>query len=165
MVAVAEYIPPMSALNGLPVDVAQRFGMPHWGCRYKGPTGDAHELTGWRCAWCGTHASNCHHEPPKGMGGRNRVFHLKTPMGVFVLRPALIALCGTGTTGCHGMAHSRLLRIRWMWGRSEYAEKWWSGHYLSHGIVPHDERLYELGFWVVEDSKGETRFLQGESWS
>lgn len=159
---MAEYIPPMGVLGGLPVETAQMFGMPHAGCLYRGPSGDAHSLEeGALCAWCGRPASNCHHVPAKGMGGRNRTFVLRTPMGAFVLRPALIALCGSGTTGCHGLAHSRGLRIRWMWGRAEYAEKWWSGHWLSHGIVPHDPRLYELGFWLIEDSKGNSVIYQG----
>ena len=158
---MGRYVPPASVLGGLSVESAQKFGMPHFMASYTAGN-DSHALNeNACCAWCGMPASNSHHEPPKGIGGRNRTFFLRTEMGAFILRPALIALCGSGTTGCHSKVHSGRLRISWMWGRQEYAERWWSGWYLTHGFIPHDERFYELGYWIVEDMKtGAARFVK-----
>lgn len=66
------------------------------------------------------------------------------------MKPALIALCGSGTTGCHGMAHRGVLRFRWVWDTEENARDWWSGKLLEE-YRPHDERLYYFGHWVISE--------------
>lgn len=145
---------PASMLRGLTVRQAECFGKPHFMASYS--HGDAHSLDpGASCAVCGRPAESAHHEPPKGFGGGRRTWAMRTPMGTFVLRPALIALCGSGTTGCHGKRHSGLLRIDWEWDDGRWEEAWWSGEMLSK-IEPHDPGIYEYGRWVVDD--GEHRF-------
>ena len=144
------FVPAREQLSGLSYQVASLYGMPHLGCRYEGGGVDATALEdGARCAVCGKagRPMNCHHEPPRGRGG---TFLLCTPMGRFVLRPALIALCGSGTTGCHGDRHNRLFSVRWEWDSDEWAGRWWGGWFLSHGYRPHDPRLFGYGRYVFE---------------
>ena len=142
------FVPDRSQLKGLSYQVASLYGMPHLGGEYWADGVDSYRRAeGSCCAVCGRPRPNVHHEPPKGKG---RSFLLSTPMGQFVLKPALIALCGSGTTGCHGDRHAGKLKIRWEWDSDEYAEKWWNGHWLSHGIKPHDPRLFQLGRYVFE---------------
>lgn len=62
---------------------------------------------GFRCERCGdefTNGVSVHHRRPRMMGGsRNVVLH----------QPAnLIALCGSGTSGCHGWVESNRLKAR-----------------------------------------------------
>lgn len=135
-------------LRGLSMDCASLYGMPHIRARYLRDDVDSNRLEeGAACACCGRMATNSHHEPPKGKG---RNFLLETDMGMFVLKPALIALCGSGTTGCHGKRHNGLLRIRWEWFSEGNARKWWNGYWLSHGYRPNSQRLFELGSYVFE---------------
>lgn len=143
------YIPDSSLLCGLSVDAAECFGKPHVWASYLRDDAKSNRLAeGATCPACGKRAESSHHEPPLGMGGRNRSFLLRTPMGQWVLKPALIALCGSGTTGCHGLRHQGKLPIRWRWERDEYAALWWSGELLLQ-LSPHDAALYELGCWEI----------------
>lgn len=147
------FVPDMRQLNGLSYEIASLYGMPHlFGEYYR----DDVDATRWvprderTCACCGRtyfHRWSLHHEPPKSKG---RSFNLATPMGTFVLKPALIGLCGSGTEGCHGDRHARLLTIRWAWESDENAERWWSGHWLSHGYMSNSQRLFELGHYEFE---------------
>lgn len=50
------------------------------------------------CAICGRYATNYHHIVPRSVGGKNG---------------PVVRLCGSGTTGCHGMAESKMLHFRW----------------------------------------------------
>lgn len=149
------FVPDMAQLRGLSYETASLYGMPHIGCRYY-----AEELssTAWtgdhrKCAACGTWSGghSRHHEPPRSKGS----FLLRTPMGAFVLLPALIDLCGSGTTGCHGRRHSGRLAIRWEWDSDEIAESWWNGALLSMPYhEPHGEWLFRYGKYVFEDEHG-----------
>ena len=141
----------MSQLSGLSVAKASLYGMPHLGCFYEGEGVNSHKREADAlCTICGKPADNAHHEPPKGTAP---LFVLKTGWGAFLLKPALIALCGSGTTGCHGDRHNGRYEFRWEWKSAEYAEKWWSGWFLAHGYDPHDPRLYEFGHWEIKDKK------------
>ena len=144
--------PDAATLHGLSYAKAVCMGMPHVGCRYIGEGARSTVvLKGAPCACCGRPATNAHHEPPIGQGGAMRGWTLRTPRGLFVLRPALIALCGTGAKGCHGRRHAGLVRCRWVWTDEAAEAAWWSGELLSHGFAPHDARLLEFGRWEVED--------------
>ena len=149
------YVPPASVLMGVPYGTASKFGMPHVGASYARDNVDTNALDeGAVCAVCGMRATNSHHEPPRGMGGRHRQFTLHSPWGRFVLKPALIALCGSGTTGCHGNRHEGLWRAEWRWDSDEDAEAWWSGRLLSHGYEPHSPKLYDHGSWAIVGRDG-----------
>lgn len=137
-----------SSLGGLSREAATKYGMPHIGAEYYGEGVNAYRpLDRPRCPVCGRPASNVHHEPAKGSTG---TWTLRTKVGIFVLRPALIALCGTGTTGCHGERHAGLLRVSWRWDDPVDEEAWLNGFLLSHGFEPHDPRLYGYGCWTFE---------------
>lgn len=143
------YVPPREQLRGLSLECASLYGMPNVGTRYERDDTDSNRLEdGAVCARCGARATNSHHEPPRSKG---RSFVLATKMGRFVLKPALIALCGSGTTGCHGLRHSGRLKIRWEWDSDEIAEKWWSGYWLSHGYHANSVRLFDLGKYVFSE--------------
>lgn len=136
--------PPMSLLRGLSVETAQKFGMPSVGCEYTGSGAHRYRLLdGALCAVCGRPATNCHHEPHLGMGGRNARFELH---GV-ELRPALIALCGSGTTGCHGAIHAGRFSLRWEWADPEDEDRWWAGELLA---LAESAELFELGGWAID---------------
>lgn len=157
------FVPDARQLKGLSYPVASLYGMPHLGCEYLADDVNRYRaLPESRCAVCGRPHPNAHHEPPRGKG---RNFLLSTPMGQFVLKPALIALCGSGTTGCHGDRHGGRLKIRWEWDSDEYAEQWWDGTWLSK-YEPHSPRLFDLGRYVFErDGKEwEARGLRGEEY-
>lgn len=114
------------------------------------------------CAICGRPATNVHHEPPVGMGGGNSQWTLELPDGRTVkLRPALIALCGSGTEGCHGKRHSGVFRLEWRWASEEYEAKWWDGTFFAQGFGPHDPRLLEYGGWY-EVRGDESRLIKGK---
>lgn len=75
-----------------------------------------------RCIVCGSPSPNKHHMPPKGTGRKGK------------WQGALLALCGSGTTGCHGRVHHGDLELRFMEGRW-----WWRGrsrHVESRRWVP-----------------------------
>ena len=147
------YKPTREQLRGLSYETAKLYGMPHIGCHY---IRDDVNATAWddrivrRCAVCGrvNGQQSKHHEPPKGKGSN---FTLATPLGQFVLKPALIGLCGSGTTGCHGDRHNGTLSIRWEWDTEEDEEKWWNGYWLSRTFnEPHGKWLYWHGRYVFE---------------
>lgn len=141
------YVPDASLLRGLPIAYAEGYGKPHLGSAYTADDAKAYELMeGAKCAACSCLATNSHHFPPLSKG---RHFLLSTRWGQFVLKPALIALCGSGTTGCHGKAHSHDMSVEWVWDSDDAADRWWSGWLLSHGIAPHDPALFEYGHWEV----------------
>lgn len=140
------FIPTREQLGGLSYRWAQLYGMPHLGAMYFAENIKSTEMTPHaRCAKCGKRATNVHHVVPRSKG---RNFLLKTPVGMFVLLPPLFALCGSGTTGCHGEFHNGI-DIEWRWDSDEHAEDWWSGYLLSHGLKPHDEELWEYGCYIV----------------
>ena len=155
------YAPDASVLRGLSREKASLFGMPHIGCRYLREDVSA---TAWdggsrECAFCGrtTGPHNRHHEPPRSNGS----FLLCTPMGRFVLLPALIDLCGSGTTGCHGDRHAGRLSIRWEWDSPEDEEMWWDGTLLSRpGHAPNGKWLYGHGCYVFGRNGYERRYRE-----
>ena len=56
---------------------------------------------------------SCHHVAHRSLGLE---FELVTPNGTWSLRSPLFALCGSGTTGCHGQFHGGAgLRAEWRW--------------------------------------------------
>lgn len=145
------YVPDSHLLHGLSVASAQCFGMPHAMAHYSGKGVRTNRLDDDAvCAVCGRMATNSHHVPAVGMGGRNASFTLHG----HALRPALIALCGSGTTGCHGLMHSGRLKAEWVWHDDEAAERWWSGDILR-GCTPHASALYIWGEWRFISSDGE----------
>lgn len=140
------------------------YGMPHIGCRYTRDdvTATAFDDTYVPCAACGAKATNRHHEPPRGRHsaqdpetGRRRPGSalMSTEWGRFVLKPALIALCGSGTTGCHAARHNHDIEIEWRFDTPEDEELWASGWLLAHGMAPHSERLYGHGCWHFHDKR------------
>ena len=134
-------------LCGMPYERAKCYGAPNWMAAYT--VGLNYRLLGGaRCMVCGRPATNAHHEPPKGIGGVKE-WRLETPKGPRLLRPALIALCGSGTTGCHGMRHRNELAFRWEWDSEEEESLWWDGTFPS-AMEDNDPRLYLHGRWVVE---------------
>lgn len=136
-------------LRGRSYEVASCYGMPHVGAFYagSGATGTLEEYA--PCAWCGRGATNAHHHPHRSQGA---VWNMHTPWGTFALRPALIAVCGSGTTGCHDLMHGgAALYPQWVWDDEDAEQEWWSGWLLAHGFAPHDPRLYEFGHWQITD--------------
>lgn len=146
----------MSKLRGLSLEQAEKFGKPCIGAHYTGRT--AHDYTleeCARCAICGRPATNAHHEPHLGMGGRNSRFVLNADNESMPLLPSLIALCGSGTTGCHGLVHSGRYKIAWEWFEDRFERDWWDGKMLC---IVQDPELYDFGQWVITDlDSGESR--------
>lgn len=139
-------------LRGTPYERAKCYGAPNWhavytdGLRYR-------LIAGARCMVCGRPATNAHHEPPKGMGGV-KAWELRTERGPYVLRPALIALCGSGTTGCHGARHRGELSFRWEWDDEGTEAAWWDGT-LPSRLRDNQTELYLHGRWVVATRLGD----------
>ncbi|WP_288071233.1 hypothetical protein [Adlercreutzia caecimuris] len=146
------YTPPASVLRGASYAHASCCGMPHVRAAYTADDIRRYESHGGACPMCGLPVANVHHEPPRSFGS----FLLRSPSGIHVLKPALISLCGSGTTGCHGLVHHGLASWRWEWDSDEWAERWWSGDLLRR-MSPHDPGLYELGRWVVSMQDGSER--------
>ena len=134
---------PDPRLHGFSRPVFERFGKPHVGCYYAGKSVTSHRLEeGALCACCGRVADNAHHWPP----GREVV---RAEPGL--LRPSLIAVCGSGTTGCHDGFHGGArYTADWIWDEPEYGEAWLDG---KLGVEPHSDELYLYGFWEFEDRK------------
>ncbi len=59
---------------------------------------------GIHCAICGRPATNRHHIVQKGAGGVSDEMERRIPKA---------RLCGSGTTGCHGLVHAGKLHIAW----------------------------------------------------
>ena len=134
-------------LDGLPIDEADRFGKPCVGSRYV--SGDRYERLSARCRCCGiVPATNVHH-----IARRARRFHMRLADGRWVvLKPSLIALCGSGTTGCHGAVHAHDIEITWVWDSEELREDWFSGRMLmEQGMEPYSPRLYAYGSWMIRN--------------
>lgn len=149
------YTPPASVLRGASYAHASCCGMPHVRAAYTADDIRRYESHGGACPMCGLPVTNVHHEPPRSFGS----FLLRSPSGIHVLKPALISLCGSGTTGCHGLVHHGLASWRWEWDGDEWAERWWSGELLKW-VEPHDPKLYGAGRWVVtmpDGSEAEVR--------
>ena len=142
---MSAYVPPAELLRGLSVSTAQMFGMPNAGAHYAGRGVRTNRLDDEAlCAFCRRPATNAHHVPAVGMGARNATFTLHG----YELRPALIALCGSGTTGCHGDCHSGRMRIDWVWDSGEFMRDWWEGRLLRE-FGPASPMLYEFGHWEI----------------
>lgn len=143
-------------LRGLAYPIAECFGKPHYMSHYKTKKPTPASVDNYVldddavCIVCGQRATNSHHCPPKGI---KRVFELRTDSGSFLLRPALLAVCGSGTTGCHRKIHSGLLKIQWIWDAEGFQKGWWSGSILN-SCDAHDPDLYATGFWRITDQAG-----------
>lgn len=85
-------------------------------------------LTANRCAICGRYATNAHHIVQKGMGGVSKDVERRIPK---------MTLCGSGTTGCHGAVHGRILHIVWSDGLGGWVFRWSS--------VPCDDLMDWIG--------------------
>lgn len=156
------FIPTSSQLRCLSYPVAERYGKPHISAHYKTRNVKSNKLDQYaRCSICGEPATNSHHDPPLRNG---KSFLLVTDNGSFELKPALIALCGSGTTGCHDGFHGGArYRIEWIWDKDCYASAWWSGEILSK-IEPHSPELYMYGYWLITDKKtGDEKIYRGDA--
>ena len=98
-----------------------------------------------RCVVCGAYATNEHHVVPKGMG--------MVPLNVERMIPRL-KLCGSGTTGCHGLAHAKLLHFNatdalgWLWYRSQVPmddELAWRTHRKEYRRIRHETAFKTFG--------------------
>lgn len=150
-----------SQLRGLSLDVAELYGKPGFGACYTGRSVSSNRLEeGAVCAVCGKPATNAHHAPPRSKG----LFELETPNGSWLLRPSLLAVCGSGTTGCHGGFHGGARFFpRWVWDTQADMDDWWSGEMLTR-LEPHSLGIYAHGHWEVEDrATGSVRRFRG--WS
>lgn len=139
------YVPSVKKLQGLTLETAECFGKPHVNAKYVGEGVNRYILEpNSSCPICGRQALNVHHQPPKGRG---KILML----GGHFLRPSLFGLCGSGTMGCHGRIHGGNLKITWKWTSKDYAEAWWDGELLQK-VKPHDQKLYDYGYWHFEQS-------------
>lgn len=138
-------------LRGLSIDKARCYGMPHFMAYYASKSVASNRLEyNARCIVCGRRATNSHHHPPRGTAAKFTLYGQE-------LKPALLAVCGSGTTGCHGLIHSGKVKIRWTWDSHEAEKAWFSGRYFAEGVNPHDEILYKLGHWEVSVTDGHGR--------
>ena len=153
------FVPKMEQLRGLSLEVAECYGKPHIGAYYARDNVKSNQLAqDARCATWLRPATNSHHCPPLSKG---RTFILSTPLGMHILKPALIAVCGSGTTGCHNGFHGGArYKPQWVWLCDEYAEMWWDGTILKR-IPPHSGRLYQYGYWDIFDQKAVKSILYG----
>lgn len=140
---------PQSQLRGLSIPKAELYGKPHVGAHYEGNGVKSHKADeGARCLVCHAQSQSVHHAPPLSVG---REFALVTDNGIFVLKPSLFALCGSGTTGCHNGFHGGARFVpEWVWRSDEAACAWWSGELLAR-MEPHSPELYDYGFWSIHD--------------
>jgi hypothetical protein len=84
----------------------------------------------YQCEICGgsLHSMSLHHRRPRQMGGNKAAWINELPN--------LLAICGSGTTGCHGLIESY---------RSRGYEHGWL---LSHGWIPEQTPFADLrGHW------------------
>ena len=130
-------------LHGVPYEKAECYGKPHIMAHYTAKDNiRKYSHDDGLCVVCHRNLiTNTHHQPERD------TFLLMTKWGRFKLKPALFGLCGSGTTGCHGLIEENKLKVEWVWYSDEYADAWWSGYTLSHGFTFHDERLYTQGCW------------------
>ena len=145
-----------SKLHGFSIQEAECYGKPHLGARYTDKAGTSltqYARDGRLCVICGRDSLNTHHQPHRG------TFTLRGDDGRdWVLRPALFALCGSGTFGCHGAIEHNRIKARWVWDNPEAEAAWWSGELLEK-YGPHNPALYLFGCWqfVLEDGTVYTR--------
>lgn len=143
-------------LDGLSYERAELFGKPHLGAHYEGRVDYSlkypakrkqHRLNdGAICPFCGGGpASEAHHMVPKGIGGGSLVFDFRTEWGEFILLSPLFGLCSKH----HRFFTEGHLSIRWDWTDADAMAAWWSGSLLAHGYIPHDQRLWEFGRYIV----------------
>lgn len=96
-----------SQLNGISYQKAECYGKPHILAHYTAKDDlrkYVHDES--LCPICHhSMINNTHHQPDR------HIFMLKTEWGIFKLKPALFGLCGSGTTGCHGLIESNILRV------------------------------------------------------
>lgn len=155
--------PDASQLHGVPYEVAERYGKPHMGAFYTADNVNRYKREdGALCCVCGRRAVNVHHWPPKGDGGRGRIFNLRTKMGIFVLKPTLFAVCEECHRRFEGMVDGAPeLSWDWEWCSDEDAMDWWDGLTLSRmGFQPHSSNLYVKGFWVLSENGVTVRRVQ-----
>ena len=138
------WTPHTAQLHGFAYPAAECYGKPHFLCAYDGKQiGDTRLFDSATCMCCGRPATNAHHWPPR----KNPTFTLHD----IKLRPALFAVCGSGTTGCHNGWHGGArFKAIWKWDADSYAEEWWEGEMLGT-YEPHDQALYEFGCWECYD--------------
>lgn len=97
---------------------------------------------GMSCALCGsTYALTLQHRRARGMGGTKRT-STNSPA-------ALVVLCGSGTTGCHGMIESQpdLARSR--------------GYRVGQYVEPPDVPILWHGAWVFLCDDGTVHRIGG----
>ena len=134
---------------GLIVNRDLLYGLPHIGCHYQNSSVNSNRLDDDAvCVCCGRLATNAHHYPPKGTAPVRHRNGLS-----LILRPALFAVCGSGTTGCHNGWHGGARFEAWWTWDNPFAEKFWEDGTLLKLYQPHDARLYELGCWTIRDKK------------
>lgn len=102
-----------------------------------------YEAAGWRCVGCGVaDPLTCQHRRARGMGGTSRRGIGHPANGV--------ALCGSGTTGCHGWTEAHPTLARWLGWRLEAGEDPVGAPFWTrHGWRAWDEEL--LVRWVWDD--------------
>ena len=157
------YTPTSKLLHGYPLAVAECYGKPHIGCHYRVVeynherkatlrAAHSHKLNeGALCICCGRPATNAHHYPP--LGTAISFTHQRER-----LRPALFAVCGSGTTGCHNGWHGGArFKALWRWDSDEFAREWWEGSLLKDEGA-HSPSLYLFGCWELYDME------QGRIW-
>ena len=143
------YTPEKQKLQGLSLEIAECYGKPHIGAYYRNYSINSHTAEDGAMCICGKPATNVHHHPPKSRG-----HYLSMIVGTdrIKLRPALIALCGSGTQGCHGEVHQKKIRITWEWNDKESAEAWWKGELLKE-FEPHSPELFNYGRWKMVNTR------------
>ena len=146
------YRPTRAMTHGVPYPVAEAYGKPHFLCTYTGKSVNATKMfDGATCMCCGKLATNAHHWPPKGTAP-TFTWHQDGRK----LRPALFAVCGTGTMGCHDGWHGGArFRALWRWDSDEYARDWWEGDMLEK-LGEHSNALYRYGCWELYDFRDGT---------
>ena len=123
--------------------------MPHIGATYRSYANGTYKvLEGEPCVVCGHPSTNAHHIVPLS------VWHVYNLRGN-CLRSPLFALCGSGTQGCHDGFHGgSRYKVSWLWDTQEDEDMWWSGRMLEEmGYVPHDDRLFRHGKYVIHDKR------------
>ena len=80
---------------------------------------------------------------------------LDTPKGPRILRPPLLAVCGSGNAdGCHAMLHKGIAKVRWEWDSELFEREWLEGR-LAEELYRNDGRLFAMGRYVIEIGGGE----------
>jgi hypothetical protein len=129
------------------------YGKPCVGAHYERFDAHSHRLDPMaRCCICGRMATNVHHWPPLGIGGGGRQMTHATPVGRFVLLPALFAVCGGGNaSGCHGAWHAGLVDVEWLWDDPASQDAWEDGTLLKRSKP--GRWLYGLGRYRFADAR------------